>query len=108
MVYPMVALIHIFIYILEYPTLPSVDADISLMHEAAAHFNFLEYRTGGSSIPFVRDLANLVRIAVARQRERCCLMTTDVESDVHDLDGMNGVPHNVCAQAFVNGIFCRC
>ena len=74
----MLALIHIFVYILEYPTLPSVDTDISLMHEAAAHFNFLEYRTGSWSLPFVRDLANLVRIAVARQRERCSFITTSM------------------------------
>ncbi|EEU33631.1 uncharacterized protein NECHADRAFT_89306 [Fusarium vanettenii 77-13-4] len=59
LVYPMIALVHLFIFILEYPTSASVDADISLMHEAAAHFNFLEYRTGTISLPFARDLANL-------------------------------------------------
>ncbi|EXJ75077.1 uncharacterized protein A1O5_01773 [Cladophialophora psammophila CBS 110553] len=87
LVYPMIAMIHLFIYILDNPSLPSVDADISIMHEAAAHFSFLEYRLGKVlSLPFPRDLANLIRVVVADHRESSSLRVTGMECGSFDLE----------------------
>ena len=97
LVYPMMALIHLFIYILEYPALLTVDTDTSLMHEAAGHFDFLEYTTGIISPPFIRKLATLARLAVTRQRESRAMTSPGINYFPKDLPIMAEISGTVLA-----------
>jgi hypothetical protein len=68
--YPLTALINLFIYVLQHPSLPSTESDISLMHQVTGHFSFLEYATTNLSFPFTREIANLARLAVMKAKNR--------------------------------------
>jgi len=68
-IFPLIALINLFIYVLQYPTLPSVEEDIGLMYMVAGHFSYLEFAFTEMTFPFTRDVANLARLAVAKARD---------------------------------------
>lgn len=63
--YPMVALIHLFLYVLRFPTIPSARSDTALLDVAAGYFGHMDIVTGSElSFPFARDVAVLARMAV--------------------------------------------
>ncbi|CZR53549.1 uncharacterized protein PAC_03428 [Phialocephala subalpina] len=63
--YPMVGLINLFIHVLRYPTLSSVQMDLALIDIATGHFARVGYTSSHSiSFPFARELARLAHEAV--------------------------------------------
>lgn len=61
----MIALIHLFLYVLEFPTLPSARSDLALLDVAAGYFGQLDMITDSKlSFPFARDIATLASRAV--------------------------------------------
>jgi hypothetical protein len=69
---PLVALVNLFIYILKYPTLPTADSDIALMHIAVGHFGRLEFASADQAFPFARDVTSLASVMVRKAREGFC------------------------------------
>lgn len=56
-------MIHLFIHIVTYPSLPSVASDIQLIDMAASYFGHLDYSTGSSfALGFIRDLVHWARV----------------------------------------------
>ena len=68
-VHPLTALINLFIYVIQYPSQPSAESDIALMHLVAGHFSYLEFVVPDLTFPFVQQLANLARATVSKARE---------------------------------------
>lgn len=66
--FPLTALVNLFVYILRYPTLSTVESDISLLYLVAGHFSYLEFVVPGQTYPFVGELANIARQAVTRAK----------------------------------------
>ena len=65
--YPIIGLINLFIYILQFPNAPSTHSDISLLDVAAGYFGHMDFVTAGElSFPFARDVAALARRAVQK------------------------------------------
>ncbi|KIW45781.1 hypothetical protein, variant [Exophiala oligosperma] len=61
--YPILGMIHLFIHIVTYPSLPSVASDIQLIDMAASYFGHLDYSTGSSfALGFIRDLVHWARV----------------------------------------------
>src|SRR6201999_4598347 len=77
-VYPLTALINLFIYVIQHPQHPNAQADITLMYLAAGHFSYLEFAISDMTFPFVRHLANLARSTVSKARDKS-LPKSDVE-----------------------------
>ncbi|KAH4094357.1 hypothetical protein HBH96_204360 [Parastagonospora nodorum] len=76
--YPLMALVHLFTHIVQYPYSPTVSSDIALMHVIGGHFNFLEYAISDMTWPFVREIANLTRKYVHKANKE---VTSIVRSD---------------------------
>lgn len=67
--FPLVGMINLFLYILKFPDLESVPTDIGLIDMVAGYFGYREFCTSSEiSLPFVRDIANWARAAVAKAR----------------------------------------
>lgn len=84
-VYPLTALINLFMYVIQNPQHPTVDSDIRLMYLVAGHFSYLEFATFDRSFPFVWHTPNLARLAVSRMKER----SSNNAQDGPQLDGSN-------------------
>ncbi|KAH7077568.1 fungal-specific transcription factor domain-containing protein [Paraphoma chrysanthemicola] len=69
--YPLLGLINIFIYILKYPSLSTVPADLALMDIVTGHFGYLEYYSSSRlSFPFIGQLTSIARAAAKRSRDK--------------------------------------
>lgn len=63
--FPMSGLTNMFVFVLNYPTLPSAQADVALLDVAAGHFSHMEYLTSSErGLPFTREIASLARKVV--------------------------------------------
>jgi hypothetical protein len=83
--YPMVGLINLFIYVLRFPTIPSVQLDVALLDVAAGHFAHLEFITSSElTFSFTREVAALARHTVKKAKERI------VDMAVHNIRGQDG------------------
>ncbi|KAK6365711.1 hypothetical protein LTS17_011098 [Exophiala oligosperma] len=69
-VYPLTALVNLFIHILQNPQSPSIDSDIGLMYLIAGHFSYVEYAVAGRVFPSIGHMANLARLTVNNARSR--------------------------------------
>ncbi|KAL2061084.1 hypothetical protein VTL71DRAFT_9136 [Oculimacula yallundae] len=68
--YPLVAVINLFIYVLERPAAPSATADINLIDIMTGNFARLDHATNGHlNITFPRELADFARGLVSRVKE---------------------------------------
>lgn len=67
-VYPLTALINIFVHIIQSPGASTADSDMSLMHLVAGHFSNLEFSVPQMNFPFVRQLAGLALKTVTASR----------------------------------------
>jgi hypothetical protein len=62
-------MINLFIYILKYPTLASVAADIQLLDVVAGYFCYLEFSTASRlTYPITKDIARWARTVAERAR----------------------------------------
>ena len=64
------ALISLFVYVLQYPAHPSIEEDVVVMQIAAGHFNHYGYVTGDRTFSFASDLVTLARLRTVRTREK--------------------------------------
>jgi len=63
--YPMHAFINLFIYVIQFPRISSVRADLALLDVAAGYFGQLDFVTDSKlSFPYVRDVATFARKTV--------------------------------------------
>ncbi|KAH8672346.1 hypothetical protein BGZ61DRAFT_307401, partial [Ilyonectria robusta] len=63
--YPLIAILNLFIHILRFPNLPTVQADLALLDIATGYFSRVELATGASmSFRFVRDLSKCAQDVV--------------------------------------------
>ncbi|KAK6365277.1 hypothetical protein LTS17_011510 [Exophiala oligosperma] len=62
--YPLTAFMNLFIYVLQYPTLNTVNADLDALDHVCGHFNYLEYLCPQLSFTFPREVTNLARLVV--------------------------------------------
>lgn len=60
--FPLVSIINLFIYVLKYPSLPTMQSDISLIDVAVGHFARLEFASSELSFPFTKEIARLARV----------------------------------------------
>ncbi|EXJ56176.1 hypothetical protein A1O7_09107 [Cladophialophora yegresii CBS 114405] len=66
--YPLTAFMNLFIYILRYPRLPTVESDLDAMYRVCGHFNYMEYTMPEMSFAFPREATNLARFAVTKAK----------------------------------------
>ena len=59
-------MLNLFLFVVQYPTLPSVQEDIALIHMAGGHLGQYEYLTGDRTFTLATDLATLLRLTVAK------------------------------------------
>ncbi|ETI21720.1 hypothetical protein G647_08067 [Cladophialophora carrionii CBS 160.54] len=64
--YPLTAFMNLFIYILRYPKLPTVESDLDAMYRVCGHFNYMEYTLPEMAFAFPREATNLARFAVTK------------------------------------------
>lgn len=65
--FPLLALLNLFIFVLQDPSLPSTSSDITLMEMIVGHFSYLEYETANElRFPFTREIVRLSREVVRR------------------------------------------
>lgn len=63
--FPMHAFMNLFIYVIRYPGLPTVQSDLALLDVAAGHFGQMEFVTDSKvRFGFARDIAALARRVV--------------------------------------------
>lgn len=75
------AFVNLFVYIIRFPKLSTIQMDLSLLDVISGYFGRLELATGAKkSFPFVRDLAQCAHAVVARSQPG--LLTAD-----HDHEG---------------------
>ncbi|OCT45439.1 putative fungal specific transcription protein [Cladophialophora carrionii] len=67
--YPLTAFMNLFIYILRYPRLPTVESDLDAMYRVCGHFNYMEYTLPEIAFVFPREATNLARFAVTKASE---------------------------------------
>ena len=69
--FPMSGLTNLFVFILNFPSLPSAHADVALLDVAAGHFGHMEYLTSSErGLPFTREVANIARLMLQRIRNK--------------------------------------
>jgi hypothetical protein len=64
-VFPMTALVSLFVHVLRYPEKASAKADIQFMDMVAGHLGYLEYATTNLEFPIAKEMTNLARRTVA-------------------------------------------
>ncbi|KAH6962536.1 fungal-specific transcription factor domain-containing protein [Ilyonectria sp. MPI-CAGE-AT-0026] len=65
--HPLIAILNLFIHILRFPNLPTVQADLALLDIATGYFSRVELATGASmSFRFVRDLSKCAQDVVSK------------------------------------------
>lgn len=69
-VYPLQALISLFVHLLLYPERASADSDIEALYTVSGHLNFVEFTCADLEFPFAREVTNLARMSVCKARER--------------------------------------
>ena len=68
--YPLMSMVNLFTYVLSFPSLPSVPADIGLLDMVAGYFGYLSFSTSAQvSVPFAKEVTQWARAAVDRARE---------------------------------------
>ncbi|KIW33838.1 uncharacterized protein PV07_00657 [Cladophialophora immunda] len=86
-VFPLWALISLFVHVLQYPERSTVDSDIELMYMVSGRLSYLEFASADLQFPFARDLTNLASMAVAKARaHRGALEKSKSKSD-HETAG---------------------
>jgi hypothetical protein len=63
---PVTALMNLFFYIIQHPTLDTVESDLDSMYRVCGHFNYLEYMSPGIKFSFPREVTNLARLVLAK------------------------------------------
>ncbi|OAL46312.1 hypothetical protein IQ07DRAFT_546322 [Pyrenochaeta sp. DS3sAY3a] len=67
--FPMIGMTNLFVHVLKNPLAESSARDIGLLDLAAGYFGYLDYATDSTvAFPFVRDLGNLARLVVTREK----------------------------------------
>lgn len=84
MVYPLTALVNLFIYILQNPQSPSIESDIGLMYLIAGHFSYLEYAVADRVFPSIGQMANLARLTANNVRNRFLSIDNDPAAEVFE------------------------
>lgn len=96
--YPMHAFINLFIYVIRYPTLPTVRSDLALLDVAAGYFGQMEFITGSKlSFPFARDITALARQVVVSQETRRPPNTKNIQRPTGSFSARRRVSGDVCS-----------
>ncbi|OQU99364.1 Fungal specific transcription factor domain-containing protein [Cladophialophora immunda] len=67
--FPLVGLINLFLHVIQHPTLPTANSDISLMDVVVGHFGYMEYASGSELVfKFPRKVVLYAREVVKRAR----------------------------------------
>jgi hypothetical protein len=72
---------NLFFYIIQHPTLDTVESDLDWMYRVCGHFNYLEYMSPGIKFSFPREVTNLARLCLAKSTTSP-LPTKDMEVDM--------------------------
>lgn len=62
------ALVALFVHVLEYPDRPGVMSDIQYMDMVSGHLSYLEFATANMEFPIAKEMTNLARLSVASGR----------------------------------------
>ncbi|OAL34609.1 hypothetical protein AYO20_06026 [Fonsecaea nubica] len=69
--FPLVGLINLFLHVIQHPTLPTANSDISLMDAIVGHFGYMEYASGSELVfKFPRKCVVYAREVVKRARRQ--------------------------------------
>ncbi|OAG35273.1 hypothetical protein AYO21_10544 [Fonsecaea monophora] len=69
--FPLVGLINLFLHLIQHPTLPTANSDISLMDAIVGHFGYMEYASGSELVfKFPRKCVVYAREVVKRARRQ--------------------------------------
>ena len=93
--YPIYAHLSLFIYVLRYPTLPTVSADLGLLDICAGHFGYIDFMTSSQiSVSLSRESVNLAAKVVKAARKRQDQDQTAKLNYAHDIQGA-GAPNRL-------------
>jgi hypothetical protein len=68
--FPFTGMLNLFTYVLNFPSLPSVQSDIDLLDMAAGYFGYLGFSTlSHVTVSFAKEIAQWARTAAARSRQ---------------------------------------
>ncbi|KAH6700646.1 fungal-specific transcription factor domain-containing protein [Leptodontidium sp. MPI-SDFR-AT-0119] len=68
--FPLMSMVNLFTYILGFPSLPSVSADLGLLDMVAGYFGYLGFSTSSQiSLSFAKEITQWARAAVGRASE---------------------------------------
>jgi hypothetical protein len=100
---------NLFFYIIQHPTLDTVESDLDWMYRVCGHFNYLEYMSPGIKFSFPREVTNLARLVLA-QSSSSHLTTNEKEegmkaatrSSIHNPPDATTQPlYNVCFPSLI-------
>lgn len=80
------ALVNLFIYVLQNPQSPAIESDVGLMYLVAGHFSYLEYAVADRVFPSLGQMANLARLTADNARNRFLGMDNDLSAEVINHD----------------------
>lgn len=66
--FPLQALISLFVHLLQYPERSTADSDIDLMYTASGHLGYVEFASADLKFPFARDVTNMARMTVSKAK----------------------------------------
>lgn len=111
--YPLTAFMNLFIYVLQYPTLNTVNADLDALDHVCGHFNYLEYLCPQLSFTFPREVTNLARLVVnkananaksGRKKVHEVALPSTLTSSASGLSDFEAnAPFSVCNPVFLDG-----
>ncbi|KIW86369.1 hypothetical protein Z517_01765 [Fonsecaea pedrosoi CBS 271.37] len=88
--WPLVALSTLFIYVLQFPRLPTVAADIQHMDTVTGHLDYVGFASADLDFPFAREVTTLARLAVSRAARGDGFVTKEPLSQSHVAGQLDG------------------